>query len=238
MYKRQLQALTETLPPLNYEQDGRVTGFSSELLDLMAAEAGLVVQKQVLPWGRAYDRATQPGPTLLYSLARTPEREALFRWVGPIGPRRILLYRWADRTDIQPKTLDDVRGYRIGSTLESAATKSLLRQGFALIPSEGAAAGLELAVNDALNMRKFVARRFDLLVSLDWAAAFNAKNAGVDPADLVPVLVLDDSQSYWYGLNLSVDAEVARKLNLALQKVRGDGRYALLRQKYLLKAAR
>ncbi len=75
-------------------------------------------------------------------------------------------------------------------------------------------------------------------MSLDWAAAFNAKNAGVDPADLVPVLVLEDSLNYWFGLNLSVDADVARKLNAALQKIRNDGRYTQLRQKYLLKAAR
>lgn len=86
-------------------------------------------------------------------------------------------------------------------------------------------------------MRKFIAKRFDLLVSLDWAAAYNAKNAGIDPADLVPALVLDESLSYWYGLNLSVAPEVAKRLNAALQKLRNDGRYAQLRQKYLIKAA-
>ena len=36
-----LQALTESLPPLNYEHEGKITGFASELLDLMAAEAGI-----------------------------------------------------------------------------------------------------------------------------------------------------------------------------------------------------
>nr|WP_315848987.1 transporter substrate-binding domain-containing protein [uncultured Rhodoferax sp.] len=233
-----LQALTESLPPLNYEQDGKITGFASELLDLMVADAGISLQKQLLPWVRAYDRATKPGDTVLYSLVRTPEREPLFRWVGPIGPRRILLYKWADRTDIQPKTLDDVRNYRIGTTLESAATKNLIKQGFVPMPTDGAASGLEQGANDEQNMRKFIAKRFDLLVSLDWAAAYNAKNAGIDPADLVPALVLDDSLNYWYGLNLSVDPDVAKRLNAALQKLRNDGRYTQLRQKYLLKAAK
>lgn len=233
-----LQALTESLPPLNYEQDGKITGFASELLDLMAAEAGISLQKQLLPWVRAYDRATKPGDTVLYSLVRTTEREPLFRWVGPIGPRRVLLYKWADRNDIQLKALDDARAYRIGTTLESAATKNLIKQGFVPMPVEGAAAGLEQGVNDEQNMRKFIAKRVDLLVSLDWAAAYNAKNAGIDPADLVPALVLDDSLNYWYGLNLSVDTDVAKRLNAALLKVRNDGRYAQLRQKYLLKASK
>ena len=233
-----LQALTESLPPLNYEHEGKITGFASELLDLMAAEAGIPLQKQLLPWVRAYDRATKPGDTVLYSLVRTPERESLFRWVGPIGPRRILFYKWADRSDIQLKSLDDARAYRIGTTLESAATKNLIKQGFVPMPMDGAVSGLEQGVNDEQNMRKFIAKRFDLLVSLDWAAAYNAKNVGIDPADLVPALVLDDRLNYWYGLNLSVDPDVAKRLNAALQKLRNDGRYTQLRQKYLLKAAK
>jgi polar amino acid transport system substrate-binding protein len=234
-----LQGLTESLPPLNYEQDGKVTGFSSELLDAIAAEAGIGVQKQVLPWTRAYDRATQPGETILFSLVRTPEREALFRWVGPIGPRRVILYKWADRTEINLRSLEDARAYRIGSTLESAATKQLIRQGFVPMPaSERASAGLELGATGEMNMRKFIAKRFDLLVSLDWAAAHNAKAAGIDPSELQPALVLDETLSYWYGLNLAVDPDVAKKLNNALLKLKADGRYAQLRQKYLLKAVR
>ena len=232
----ELIGLTEQLPPLNMEQDGRVSGFASELLDLIAADAGVSVRKQVLPWARAYDRALRNNDAILYSLVRTPERETLFRWIGPISPRRIVLYRWADRTDIVLKNLDDARTYRIGSTLESASTKLLEKLGFAPIPAHDAAGGgLELGVNDEINMRKFIAKRFDLLVSLDWAAAYNAKNAGIDPATLVPALVLDEASAYWYGLNPGTDPEVAKRLEQALAKAKADGRYQQLRQKYLLK---
>lgn len=235
----ELMALTERLPPLNMEADGQVTGFSSELLDMMAADARVVVRKQVLPWARAYDRALRHNDTLLYSLVRTPERETLFRWVGPISPRRIVLYRWADRSDIVLRNLDDARPYRIGSTLESASTKLLEKLGFAAIPATDAAGGgLELGVNDETNMRKFIARRFDLLVSLDWAAVYNAKNAGIDPAQLVPALVLDDSAEYWFGLNPAIDPDTAKRLDQALLRAKADGRYNLLRQKYLPKSPR
>ena len=39
-----IRAYTEALPPLNFAQDGRVTGFASDLLREMAAEAGHSVQ--------------------------------------------------------------------------------------------------------------------------------------------------------------------------------------------------
>jgi polar amino acid transport system substrate-binding protein len=234
-----LTAFTERLPPLNMDVDGQVTGFSSELLDMMAAEAGVVVRKQVLPWTRAYDRALRQSDAVLYSLVRTPERESQFRWVGPISPRRIVLYRWADRNDIALKNLDDARPYRIGTTLESAATKLLEKSGFAAIPAlDAAGGGLELGVNDETNMRKFIARRFDLLVSLDWAAAYNAKNAGIDPTLLVPALVLDESASYWFGFHPAADPDILRRMDQALLKSKADGRYNQLRQKYLLKNTR
>ena len=61
----EISALTEALPPLNYEVDGRVVGFSSELLDLMAKESGITVNKQVLPWARAYELVTRQSNTLI-----------------------------------------------------------------------------------------------------------------------------------------------------------------------------
>ena len=61
----EISALTEALPPLNYEVDGKVVGFSSELLDLMAKESGITVNKQVLPWARAYELVTRQSNTLI-----------------------------------------------------------------------------------------------------------------------------------------------------------------------------
>jgi polar amino acid transport system substrate-binding protein len=235
----EISALTEALPPLNYEVDGKVVGFSSELLDLMARESGITISKQLLPWARAYELVTRQGNTLIYSMARTPEREALFQWVGPISARRILLYKLVERAEISIKTLDDARNYRVGVVRESAAAKGLIQQGFVLNgPQDVLGPGLDLGPHDESNMKKFVAKRFDLLVSLDWAAAYNARNAGLSPDDYQAVWVLDESLSYWYGLNLATDPEVARRLNAALQKVKNDGQYLLLKQKYLPKTSK
>jgi polar amino acid transport system substrate-binding protein len=235
----ELEALTESLAPLSYEANGRVVGFSSELLDMMAAEARFTVKQQVLPWHRAYEMVGRQRNTLIYSLVRAPEREALFQWVGPISPRRMLLYKHRDRTDIAVKSLDDARAYRIGVTLESAAARSLTQQGFPRANNQQAQApGLDLGLNDQMNLKKFMARRLDLLVMLDWAAMYSARVEGLDPEDLQPVLVLDDSNSYWYGVSLSTPPDVAVKLNAALQRIKSDGRYQQLKQKYLPKASR
>jgi polar amino acid transport system substrate-binding protein len=219
----QLNALTEYLPPLNYEQDGKVTGFSSELLDLIAHDAGISINKEILPWPRAYHRAKKEANTLIYSMVRTPEREAQFQWVGPISSRRIMLYKLANRKDIVIKKLDDARAYQIGVVRESESSKNLMRLGFDK---------LDLATDDENNMRKFKYGRVDLLLSLDWAAAYNAKKLGI--ADkIVPVQLLMNQANYWFGMSKQTDPAIVRKMNLALNKIRKDGRLDKLRQQYL-----
>jgi polar amino acid transport system substrate-binding protein len=223
----QLRALTEALPPLNYELNGQVVGFSSELLDMLALEAGVTVQKQLLPWARAYRMALDDADTIIYSLVRTPERETLFQWVGPISPRKIVLYRMATRKELAVTHLDDVRPYKVGVVRESAAAKALINKGFTVDKE------LELALDDATNMRKFKAGRFDFLVSLDWAAAYNTQQNDMTPADLAAVLVLDEQSEYWFGVSLRSDAQIVRRLNEALVKVRRDGRLKALTRRHM-----
>ena len=231
-----LSALTESLPPLNYEINGTVTGFSSDLLDLMAAEAGITVNKQLLPWARAMSMVSRQNNTLIYSLVRTPERESQFQWIGPISPRRIVLYKFSNRQDITIKRFEDLRAYRIGTTNESAATKQLLAKGLVIDGQGGAhSPGLDIGVNDEANMRKFIAKRFDLLLALDWAAAYQSRTVRLNPGEIEPAWVLDESLSYWYGLSLGSDSGIAKKLNAALKKIKDDGRYAQLKQRYMPK---
>ncbi|STQ89509.1 substrate-binding periplasmic protein [Iodobacter fluviatilis] len=219
----QLNALTEYLPPLNYEQDGKVTGFSTELLDLIALDSGITLKKEILPWPRAYSRAQKEANTLIYSMVRTPEREGQFQWLGPISSRRILLYKLAKRKDIVVNKLDDARAYHIGVVRESAAARSLIRQGFDQ---------LDLASDDENNMRKLKHGRFDLLLSLNWAAAYNAEKLGIKN-EIVPVQLVAGQTDYWYGISLRTPSAILRKMNRALNTIRKDGRLDRLRQKYI-----
>jgi len=220
-----LVAYTENLPPLNYAEDGKPRGFSSELLQLMAAEAGLRLRVEVLPWQRSVQEAARRADSVLFSLTRTPERETQYRWVGPISPRRILVYRLSHRTDVQPASLKHLGGWRLGVSRDSAAARHLQAEGVR-------AEELELGLDDATNLRKLLAGRMDLIVLLDWAAAWHLRALKLPYATLTPVLSLDVDKSYWYGLPLDSDPAVARKLQMALDRLRRDGRYERLRQHY------
>ncbi|MCV2370087.1 substrate-binding periplasmic protein [Roseateles oligotrophus] len=224
-----LQGFTENLPPLNFTatgSSGEAAGFGVELLRLMAREAGLSLDIQVQPWIRAMRSAGEANNTVLFSLARLPEREPQFQWVGPISERRIVIYRLSKRSDIRFTGLEQLQGLRLGVVRESASAKHLLALG--LKPE----VDLEWGSDDASNLRKLLAGRMDLLVMLDWAAAWHLRQHKLPFSSLTEVAVLDASLSYWYGLHLQIEPSVKRRLQTALDHIKRDGRYAALRLRY------
>lgn len=223
---RELVAFTENLPPLNYAEAGEASGFSTELLRLMSAEAGVRLRIEVLPWQRSVQEAARRADSVLFSLVRTPEREHQYRWVGPISARRILVYRLRHRTDVRPANLKQLNGLRLGVSRDSAAARQLLADG--LRPEQE----LELGLDDATNLRKLLAGRMDLIVMLDWAAAWHLRELKLPYSTLTPVLSMDVDKAYWFGLPADSDPAVARRLQVALDRLRRDGRYERLRQQY------
>lgn len=221
-----LRGFTENLPPLNYQDEDTPRGFSVELLRMVAAEAGLGLDIEVQPWTRAMQSASQTPNSVLFSLTRLPEREAQFQWVGPISERRIVIYKLASRTDLQISSLRQLRGARLGVVRDSAAAKQLLAEG---LRSDD---DIEWARDDATNLRKLLAGRMELIVLLDWAAAWNLRQLQLPFVTLTQVLEYDASKSYWFGLQPDAPESLRRRLQAGLDKVRRDGRFDALRLRY------
>lgn len=128
-----LTFMTETYPPFNYQEDGQLQGISVELLEAMTGSMGVQVsdeQIQLLPWTEGYQTALTQKNTVLFSTVRLPEREAAFKWVGPIYTEEKVLFAMRDReiTITQP---GDLKGYTIGVITDDAAIGELLALGVA-----------------------------------------------------------------------------------------------------------
>ena len=220
-----IKAYTEALPPLNYEENGKVSGFASELLRQMASEAGHSVQLEVMPWMRAYRTVKQQPGSALYSIVRNPEREALFKWVGPIAPRRIMVYALASRPDVKIRRQPDLLRYRLGVLAESSAASQLVQLG---LPESQ----MEYGQSDEVNLKKLLLGRADSVVMLDWAMRWQQKLQQVDAARIRPVWTLDQRYQYWFAFNKDTDPAMLRSLQHALDQLRADGRLAALKRRY------
>jgi len=108
-----LQIATEDAPPLNYVEDGELTGPAPDLVRALANRAAVPITIEVMPWIRAYQQALERPGNCVFSTTITEERKPLFKWVGPL-----MQYEWVvyGRTDVPValRSLDDAKAYIVG----------------------------------------------------------------------------------------------------------------------------
>ena len=216
--------VTEDYYPFNYHEGGEVRGISADLLRLVWAELGEPEQSIfVLPWARAYKQALGTRGMVLFSTARTPEREALFKWAGPIAHVRfVLAARRGSRVRVGRP--EDLAGLRVG-TLRDDVSDSLLAPWRSLCRVESVA-------DMAQNMRKLDAGRIDLVAYEEASLRLLLKRQGRDPDEYETVFVLKEIPVY-YAFHISTDDALVRRFQRALDDAKNSEAYARLLETYL-----
>lgn len=83
---QELTVVTEVSPPYHYlDESGNVAGQATEKVKNIITQANLTGDFILYPWARAYDRAVRDHNTLIYSMAKTKERDKLFYWIAKVS---------------------------------------------------------------------------------------------------------------------------------------------------------
>ena len=151
--------LTENFPPFNmavddknFARDDGIDGISAEIVREMFKRAGIDYSMTLrFPWDRLYRLTLDKPGYALFSTTRTAEREALFKWVGPLGETSWVLMARGDSA-IQVNNLSEASQYRIGAYKNNALSQSLESQKIPLV----------LSLRDQENIRKLAAGQIDL----------------------------------------------------------------------------
>lgn len=104
-----LQLLTEDAPQMSFLRAGQVDGMSTEVVRELARRLGEEISIDLVPWTRAYQLAQRQADTAVFPTVRTTEREALFRWVGPLLRGKTRFYSLKS-SHLQIATLQDAAG--------------------------------------------------------------------------------------------------------------------------------
>jgi polar amino acid transport system substrate-binding protein len=205
-----LLVMTEDLPPFNFEEDGRITGISTDVVRHIFRDVGVEMKQgdiQLYPWARAYHDIKFLPETALFSMARTDEREELFRWVGPLLNVTIGVVARKDRK-IDIESINDFNHYRIGTVRDGAPEQLLIKAG---VPLEN----LERLALPEQNIRKLSTGRIDLFVFNVQTIQYKMVKLGVDPGDYETVYLLK-TPSLYLALHKDTDSELVDKLQKSL----------------------
>lgn len=215
-----LYITTEAAAPSSMlDSEGRVVGIATDKVRAALERAGLGYTIDLLPWKRAYAAARTRPDACVYSTTRTPEREALFKWVGPTDSAEWVLMARADRR-IVLHSLEDARPYRIGTYHGDARDGYLRSRGFRV----------DSAHDDLTNPRKLLLGRIDL-----WVAALRAGSRVLQQngwhGRIVPVLVFRRFDVF-LACNRAVPDAVVDRLNNAFASLERDGSLRRIERAY------
>lgn len=129
----QIQVVTELSPPNQIRINDEVAGHSTDIVRKILSVAEVDASFSIYPWARAYKLASKFDNTLIYSLARTPEREKLFHWVGPVAQFKLGFVKLSEREDIAITNLEQAKQYKIAVQRHDLAFQVLSKHGFDLL---------------------------------------------------------------------------------------------------------
>ncbi len=218
-----LDYMTEQYFPYNFEDQEGVRGVSVEVLRLIWAELGEQQQPvEVLPWARGY-ALVQHNPTgVLFSMARTPEREDMFGWVGPIASARFVLVAKKSR-GLEIATFDELRGYSIGTLIDDI-TDILLKD---IKPYTR----VEPVASVELNLKMLEHDRIDLMAHDELSLKRLMLERGYDLEEYETVFVLKETSVY-YAFNKNVPAQLLERFQTALDAIKSRPEFQSILDRY------
>jgi polar amino acid transport system substrate-binding protein len=214
--EKDLTYITEQFPPYNFQKDGRLQGISVDLLEKAWEIMGESLNRtiiELLPWTEGYQRTLGEEDTVLFSTARLPEREQLFKWAGPIGPFRNVLLAKRDR-NISVTNSEDLKKYKIGALKDDSAVQMLLNQGLKmedLVLKTSSKPLIEMLQNESI----------DAWAYGDTAGIWLIQNSGLNTSDYRTAYILGRTD-YYYAFNRETPDALVQSFQQALDSVKGN----------------
>ena len=202
---------TEQSPPYNFLENGQVKGYSTRLVEKLFTQNGHQISDntiQLLPWARGYHNVLNQENSMLYSMVRTPEREALFQWVGPIGKMTLGIIA-KKSTQMKVTTLESLRQYKIATIPDTASEKALIDMGLRV-------ENFERFSNRTSQLKKLQENRVDAIAFSVEAAFSLLKEMGCDVSEYEVVYVLKESDLY-FAFSKNTSPKMISSLNETLK---------------------
>lgn len=223
-----IQLHTEINPPYSYMTGENVsnwasTGSSVEIVNEMQAQSSYKNLVNVTSWVAGY-RALQYMPNYaLFTTARTPEREELFQWVGPIVSYTDHFYTLTAST-LQISTLAEAKALNSIATPHTWYSHDYLTtNGFDNIVTTANTA------EEAFD--QLISGEVEALLLPDTMMNWLCREAGIPSATVTPQLEGDYYEGY-IAFSLNTPASVVDQWQRNLDAMKEDGRFEAIWQKW------
>lgn len=216
--EEEITIVTELMPPYQQMVEGKVTGKATRIIKKTMACAEIKTKIQLLPWKRAYYSALNNKNTLIYSIAKTPERDNKFIWIGTIFDTSIILFKLKSRTDIVINNFKDIKKYRLGLLRSGFITDYFIQHGF--IPGKD----FTFYEEESSKIPMLKQGRFDLIDGSPLIIHSSLPSNKMQRYKLQPVYTLKQAQQLYLAANINSDPLLMNKIKTCLTKIMSNHR--------------
>jgi polar amino acid transport system substrate-binding protein len=220
-----IDAFTEERPPYNFLENDRPAGTTTDVFRALCQEAHIECRIHVVPWARAIYTARTTPDTIVFTTARTPQREDQFLWLGPLALRPSYLYVLAQST-IKAQKFADLHNVRIGVVNRDWTYEEMLRLGVR-------ETDIELAPTASLNITKLIGGHVDAIPAVDIEMAWNLRQHGLAQSAVRPLFRVFDGTPLYIAINPATKPETVAALNKAWAKIANSDLQDQLLEKYV-----
>jgi polar amino acid transport system substrate-binding protein len=218
-----LQIYCENDPPSQIRNpDDSLSGFAVDVVREIQKRVHNHDPILMVPWARGYDSVQTAPNVLLFSMARTADRDARFQWIGPILESQYGFYVKADAKTVI-NSLDDARKLNaIGVYRDDVRDSFLTQAGFTR---------LDRVTDNSYNIKKLMFGRIDAYAGSPIGNADAVKAAGFQPTDVRLAFIFMKSQSF-IAASRTTPAEVVQAWNAALESMKRDDTFQTILANY------
>lgn len=215
-----IRVVLEVSPPHQTLIDGKVGGLATAVIEVMLKQAGLQPVYEIYPWARAYRIAVTSPDVLIYNIARTPERETQFEWIGKVANHKFGFLKLSRRDDIQVHNLSDIKHYVVGTQRDDFSAEWLRNA------VQQPAQNLQLQPDVLETWRLLVNGKLDLMIDDPNAIADILQQFKLSRQDVEFVLFPPELELYtWIALKKGSSPELIQRLRQAYQRVESSAAY-------------
>lgn len=218
-----LTIYTEGYPPLNYSENGKVTGQATEVVRELMKRTGTDADIQLATWEEGYKAVMEKPNVALFSVAMTPERKSLLQWVGPIAFLDANLYA-RKGSKIGIASLEDAKKLPKVVAVKDYYSEQLLRkEGFP---------NLETVATEEIAIQKLLNGESQLFPSNNITMPALLKKVGATMDDVESVFNLSSNMIY-VTFSKGTSPELVARWQKRLDEMKADGAFRRIYAKWL-----
>jgi len=226
----ELTLVTENLPPFQMRDDNnKITGFATQIVQAALYKTSYSYHFEMYSWARAYNIAQKKQNTCIFSIARTKEREHLFKWVAPIATTNSYFIGLKSNKNIKLATLNDAKNYITAVFKDDVTYQILIKNGFIEFKNY-----YVINNSDSLLKLLYLRKNIDLILIDDLTLAYRAKLDHLDPNLFKAYLKLNRAPlNFYVACSNTTSKQVINKLRTAIFQLKKSGEDKKIIEKWL-----